>query len=364
MKKIGIYIHVPFCKSKCPYCDFYSLNCSNDFKQKYIDALKNEISSYNDISADTIYIGGGTPSVLSGDEIFDIIIKAKNQFGFTEGEVTVEANPSSLTDDFAQKAVKAGVNRFSLGVQSAVESERKMLGRKSSPNEILGKIKMLKTIGIKNISLDVMLGVPSQTLETVKSTLDFCINAEVQHISAYILKIENGTFFDNHKEKYDFPDEELTSQMYEFSSEYLRKNGFSHYEISNFSLEGFESRHNLKYWNCEEYIGFGPSAHSFLNGKRFFHQRDLSAYISAPLQYISDGGGGDFEEFAMLKLRLKSGLLESDVQKNYHKPIPDYVRKNAEPLVKNGLVFSDELGIYLTEKGFLVSNYVIGHLLF
>lgn len=363
MKTKGIYIHIPFCKSKCPYCDFYSLKCSEEEKADFLDALKKEICSYENFSADTIYIGGGTPSVLTGDEIFDIVATAKKQFGFQHGEITLEANPSSLTCEFVQKAAEAGVNRFSLGVQSAIDEERKILGRKSSADDISKKTDLLKSSGIENFSLDVMLGIPRQSLASLKETLDFCISSGAKHISAYILKIEDGTYFGKHRDKYVFPDEDLTADMYEFTCEYLKGNGFSQYEISNFAKEGYESRHNLKYWNCEEYIGFGPSAHSFLNGKRFFHENSLENYINDPLAITDDGSGGDFEEYAMLKLRLSKGLSENEVKNDFGFSIPQAVRKNAEKFTDNCLVISDKNGIRLTSKGFLISNYIISHLI-
>lgn len=363
MKKTGIYIHIPFCKSKCPYCDFYSLRCDDSEKSRFIQSLKKEICSAKSVCADTIYIGGGTPSVLTGEELSDIVDCAKKQFSFTDGEITVEANPSSLTSDFAEKSVKAGVNRFSLGVQSVIETERKILGRRSSAGDIGDKINLLKEFGANNISLDVMLGVPNQTISSLEQTLEYCVGRDIQHISAYILKIEDGTYFDKQRSKYDFPNEELTSQMYEFTCDFLKENGFVQYEISNFSKPGFESRHNLKYWNCEEYLGFGPSAHSFFNSKRFFHENYLERYINDPFSTVEDGDGGGFEEYAMLKLRLTKGLDEKEVFSDFGFSIPHSMRQNAEMFIKDGFVVSDENGIRLTSKGFLVSNYIISHIL-
>ena len=318
------------------------MRCDEAKKNSFLESLDCEIRSVKNVCADTIYVGGGTPSVLSGDDISDVITLAKNQFCFSDGEITVEANPSSLTFDFADKAARAGVNRFSLGVQSAIESERKILGRKSSAEEIKEKIFLLKSLGINNISLDVMLGVPGQTLSSLKETLEFCIKADVKHVSAYILKIEEGTFFFRSRDKLSFPDEDMTSQMYEFTCDHLRQNGFCQYEISNFAKEGFESKHNLKYWNCEEYLGFGPSAHSFFEGKRFYHENSLEKYTENPFDHTDDGEGGSFEEYAMLKLRLSKGLLEDEVQRDYGFSIPESLRKNAETFLKNNYVVSDK----------------------
>lgn len=362
MKKIGVYIHIPFCKSKCPYCDFYSLSCGQKEKSLFIASLKQEIGYYENVSADTLYIGGGTPSVLTGDEIYDIVTAAKEQFAFSGGEITLEANPSSLNAEFAEKAAAAGVNRFSLGVQSAIDGERKILGRKCSADEISKKIQMLKDVGIGNISLDVMLGVPHQSLSSLKETLDFCIESGVPHVSAYILKIEENTFFWKNRSRFPFPDEDSVADMYEFTCDHLAKNGLKQYEISNFARPGFESLHNLKYWNCEEYLGFGPAAHSFFKKRRFFHERDLAGYFADPLKTVDDGCGGDFEEYAMLKLRLAKGLREDEVQNDFGFPIPDKMRRNANSFADKALVISDETGIRITPKGFLVSNYIISHL--
>lgn len=363
MKKIGIYVHIPFCKSKCPYCDFYSLKNDCLLQKEYAQKVKKEIISYENISADTIYIGGGTPSTIDGKDIAEIVDTAKKQFSFTDGEITVEVNPSSCSKDFIEQIACSGVNRISLGVQSINDGERKILGRKSDSDEILSAINLIKSFSIDNISLDVMLGIPNQTKDSLKKTLDFCIDSGVKHISAYILKIEENTFFYKNKQRYIFPDDETTAQLYEFCCRYLEKNGFFQYEISNFSLPGFESKHNLKYWNCEEYLGFGPSAHSFFNCKRFFHTSDMDNYIENPIVTVDDGDGGSFEEYTMLKLRLAKGLLEKEVMNDFNFKIPEEIRKRAEKFVENNYVVSDEKGIRLTPKGFLVSNYIISEII-
>ena len=363
MNKIGIYIHIPFCKSKCPYCDFYSLNSDCNLQKIYVEQVKKEIKSYQNVSADTIYIGGGTPSTVDGKEIADVINTAKKQFSFNDGEITVEVNPSSCTKDFLENIICSGVNRISIGVQSINDNERKTLGRKSDATEILNAIRLIRSYSIDNISLDVMLGIPNQTKDSLKNTLDFCIESGVKHISAYILKIEENTFFFRNQQKYNFPDEDATAQLYEFCCQYLNENGFLQYEISNFSLPDFESKHNLKYWNCEEYLGFGPSAHSFFNKKRFYHINDINSYLENPNVTVDDGDGGDFEEYSMLRLRLSKGLVEEEVLRDFNFKIPEEMKKRAEKFVENNLVVTDEKGIRLTSKGFLVSNYIISNII-
>lgn len=364
MNKTGIYIHIPFCRGKCPYCDFYSLTGNDrELKKEYVKALLKETESRKNIFTDTIYLGGGTPSVLPGEDIAKIIEKAKESFNFTEGEITVECNPSSVDENMIKTLRYCGVNRISLGLQSFNENERKILGRRTSPEKIKEIISSFIQNGIDNISLDVMLGVPEQTVSSLKKTLEFCVNSGAKHISAYILKIEEGTFFAKHFERYNFPDDEETAKMYEFTRDFLEKAGFFQYEISNFSKEGYESRHNLKYWNCEEYLGLGASAHSFFEGRRFYHERDIRKYIEAPLVAVSDGEGGDFSEYAMLRLRLREGLLNEKVIEKYGFEIPRDIFEKAKKFIDTGYVEADEDGIRLTVRGFLISNYILSEIL-
>ncbi len=368
----GIYIHIPFCKSKCPYCDFHSGVCRNSVKEKYVEAIIDEIKTLrrtrkfipNGIeNIDTLYLGGGTPSLLSGDELFEIISTAERCFNIQQGaEITVECNPGSPIEELIPCFKKCGVNRISLGMQSAVDKERKQLGRISDKKRIKDIICALKSNGINNISLDVMLGIPDQTLISLKETLDFCIECDVPHISAYILKIEEGTFFFRNKERYSFPNEDEVCDLYEFCCEYLEKSGFSHYEISNFAKPGFESRHNTKYWELENYLGIGAAAHSFIDGKRFCFPADTQGFIDSN-EPVFDTFGGDFEEYIMLRLRLKEGLSLEKLTSLYSEVNIDNIKNKIPILEKQELiVFRDNI-ISLTTKGMLLSNYVIGEII-
>ena len=367
----GVYIHIPFCKSKCPYCDFYSYRCKNEEMGSYIEALLNEINTLSRVSdfvekpfkADTLYLGGGTPSVLSGEELFRIITAAKEKFDISDdGEITVECNPNSDIERVLPYLLKAGVNRISLGLQSAVDKERKALGRQSDKKRVKEVIELLKANGINNISLDVMLGIPYQTEESLKETLDFVIDSGVPHVSAYMLKIEEGTHFYKSYDRYDFPDEEKTIEFYNQCADTLEKAGFNHYEISNFSKNGFESRHNTKYWELENYLGIGPGAHSFFDGKRFYFESDTEAFIKGE-KAVFDSFGGDCEEYIMLRLRQKKGLSLSELQKLYgEKPLVK-IKEKAPFLKKQGLVNFDGENLSLTRKGYLLSNSVILELL-
>lgn len=362
MKK-GVYIHIPFCQTKCPYCDFYSMRGTEEKKNFYLEALKKEILFHKNISADTIYLGGGTPSVFGKERLKNLIETAKKIFGFTDGEITVEVNPSSCDEDLISCLASVGVNRISMGLQSAIDEERKILGRHSDCDKVKKSIEICHQYGIENISLDVMLGVPEQTIDSLKQTLDFAINSGAKHISAYILKIEENTLFHRRKDTLPLPDEDTVCDMYEFVCDYLEKSGFSQYEISNFSTQDFESKHNLKYWNSEEYLGLGPAAHSYLDGKRFYHERNFEEYLKNPTAYIPDGDGGSFSEFAMLKLRLVKGVSRKDISEKFSEENFEKLLNNSEKFINMKLMFFDGENLYFTRQGFLLSNTILSEII-
>ncbi len=359
---IGLYLHIPFCKGKCPYCDFYSVAPQKGVTDSYVAALCKKLSEENRIY-DTVYFGGGTPSLLGADNIALILSHTSRT---ADCEVTLECNPSDTggTDssfDFA-KAAQSGVNRISLGLQSANDSERKALGRRSGCADVERAIRRAKAAGIENISLDLMLGVPSQTKESLLSSVEFCKNSGATHVSAYILKIEEGTFFHKKKDSLILPDEDETSELYLLAVHALEEAGFEQYEISNFAKKGFESRHNLKYWHCEEYLGIGAAAHSFVDGKRFYYERSIADFIEG-MPPVDDGFGGDEEEYIMLALRLTEGLIFDRFEKRFGKAVAQTVIEQAEFLHGHGLVTVDSSRIALTKNGFLLSNSVICKLL-
>ncbi len=363
MMKKGIYVHIPFCASKCPYCDFYSSVADEEKKDRYLTALLKEISFYENITADTIYLGGGTPSVFGKKRLCTLINKLKEQFNFTEGEITVEINPSSCNAELAHALFEAGVNRISMGLQSFVEEERHILGRNSDPEKVKEAVELCKESGIENISLDIMLGVPNQTQKSLEKTLEFVTSAEIKHISAYILKIEENTPFYKNQSSLNLPDEDTVCDFYEFVISYLEEKGFMQYEISNFAKPHFESRHNLKYWRCEEYLGLGTSAHSFLNGKRFYHERNFDGYIKNPTAVMQDGEGGSLEEYAMLKLRLTEGMSNAETKKRFSRPIPKEMTEKSEKFIKSKLMSFDGETLKFTKKGFLLSNSILAEIL-
>ena len=365
MGNIGLYIHIPFCRSKCPYCDFYSMRSDalgyEDYTACVLESLE-EWRGNTDKKADTLYLGGGTPSLIGGKNIAMIVRRAKDLFG-VDGEITVECNPSAVEEEFFETVAKAGVNRISLGMQSAVDSERRKLGRSADKEKVLKCIAEARNAGIENITLDVMLGVPEQTLESLSQTVDFCIESGVPHISAYMLKLEEGTYYYNNAGKLNLPDEDTTADMYLFLSEKLTEKGFNHYEISNFAKPGYEGKHNLKYWNCEEYLGIGPSAHSFIGGVRFCYPRDIKSF-SIGEEPAADGTGGDEDEYIMLRLRLSEGLVFQSYYERYHKKLPASVIEKAKSFEKRGLIKVTDTSIALTREGFLLSNTIISELIY
>ena len=325
-------------------------------------ALKEKASLVRD-EVDTVYFGGGTPSVFGGERIRQVISCIKNNYKLTEdAEITVECNPSSVSRELFCALSGAGVNRISMGMQSAVEKERKALGRLSGKNQVEEAVTLAKSCGIDNISLDIMLGVPFQTMESLDESIDYLLSADIKHISAYMLKIEEGTPFNKMKENLTLADEDAVCDMYLHTVKRLSQGGFNQYEISNFSKEGFESRHNLRYWHCEEYLGIGPSAHSFIGGKRYYYTRDFDAFLKGE-DWIFDCDGGDAEEYIMLALRLSEGLIFGEYERKFGKEIDEVIIKKAEKLSQTGLLTLTNERISLTTEGFLLSNTVIGELI-
>lgn len=355
---IGLYIHIPFCKSKCPYCDFYSFIPKSDIIDLYTQKLCRDISGLDNVF-DTVYFGGGTPSSIGADKIAEILDKVH----FTaDAEITVECNPSDTggkdTEFDFYTIAKSGVNRISMGLQSAVDTERKKLGRRSGCNEVKRAISRADDAGIDNISLDLMLGIPEQTDESLDKSLDFCRSSGAKHISSYMLQLEDGTYFKKHADSLNLPDEDATCDFYLHTCKVLSANGFEHYEISNFALNGYEGKHNLKYWRDEEYIGLGPAAHSFIDGKRFFYPNDIQKYLNGDKPIFEDIGG-TIEEYIMLVLRLSSGINFGEFNRKFGYSLPEKFLNKCRDFAENEFgVYSDK-SFSLTDRGFLISNSII-----
>ena len=362
----GIYIHIPFCKRKCPYCDFYSFKANESQKDSYLKAVLLCLKKWNDKvkdEIDTVYFGGGTPSVFGSDRISEVLSFIKMNYNLTEdAEITVECNPSSVSESFFKEIKKAGVNRISMGMQSAVDNERLALGRLSDAVQVKNAVTMAKKAGINNISLDIMLGVPLQTMESLDKSIDFLLLLDIPHISAYMLKVEEGTPFDKMGESLVLPDEDTVAQMYLHTSKRLSSAGYNHYEISNFAKDNMQSRHNTRYWKGQDYIGIGPSAHSYFCGERFYYDRDFNSFILGK-EPVYDGDGGDKDEYIMLRLRLSEGLSFAEYQEIFGEKISDDTIEKMKKYEKAGLLTIDENGIRLTPQGFLLSNSLIGEML-
>ena len=293
-KPLGLYIHIPFCLKKCNYCDFYSVSANEEIKRDYVKALIGEIKQWGDSLSrpiDTVYFGGGTPSLLA--EFFpDVMTAVKSSFTLCENaEITMEMNPADNCKEILNFALKSGVNRLSIGAQSGDDTELKVLGRRHTAKQTVETVRLARELGFENISLDIMLALPNSNEKTLEKSLDFITDLEPEHISAYILKVEENTPFNKVYDTLKLPDEDSTADQYLQMCKYLENKGYGHYEISNFSKSGFESRHNLKYWELKEYLGLGPSAHSFINGKRFYFERDLEKFIKGASP-LPDGEGG------------------------------------------------------------------------
>ena len=361
---LGLYLHIPFCKQKCRYCDFYSFAADEAAMDKYTDRLCKELSLWahrNTPPVTSVYFGGGTPTLLGAARLIRLLDAAARAFSFADPEITLEANPADDLKALLREVAAAGVNRLSIGMQSGVEAELRTLGRRHTNADLRRTVADARAAGISNLSLDLMLGLPGQNHESLEESLSLLREMNPEHVSAYLLKIEDGTPFATMRDRLDLPEEAEVCELYLDAAQMLESFGYRQYEISNFAKPGRESRHNLKYWTGAPYLGFGPAAHSFYEGKRFYYPRDFASFCENP-RPIADGMGGGAEEYIMLRLRLTAGFCFADFERRFG-PLPDRVRKRAEAFAKHGLCVIDETHISLTRQGFLVSNSLIAELL-
>ena len=361
---VGIYIHVPFCLRKCPYCDFYSVEYDDITVQKYVYAVCRNIEKYKDmgVKVDTVYFGGGTPSLLTPEQVGMILNCISDNFITVSPEITLEANPCSVNFDKLAGYRNAGVNRISLGVQSADNGQLEFLGRLHNFDLATKAVYDAQSAGFDNISCDIMLGLAGQDMESLCDTVDRITALPVSHISAYMLKIEKGTPFDKNNAGRLIAEEDMQCDMYLKTVERLAEKGFLQYEVSNFASDEKYSRHNLKYWQGKEYIGFGPSAHSYFGGKRFYVPKDLPEFINSPFQIelLSEESPDKFEEYVIFSTRLKWGIAYDKLSELGGKEVADYIQNKAIVFEKQGLCKVRDGNISLTPKGFLVSNAIIG----
>ena len=372
----GLYIHVPFCSAKCPYCDFYSVASDPARMEAYVRQtcllLRRIPQEFPQFRPDTLYFGGGTPSLLGERRLLQILDTAVETLGIPQSaEITIEANPGTVTLPMLQSLRRGGYNRVSFGVQSAVEEELRFLGRRHSARESGQAVQWAFDAGFSRISLDLMLGLAGQTAERLERSLEFCAQSPADHVSAYLLKIEPNTLFFRRGVEKLCPDEDGQAELYLAAVEGLEKRGFRQYEISNFARKGQYAAHNLKYWDGAEYLGVGPGAHSFWEGRRYSISRDLKGYLSAGSLkelFSDEGEGGGLEEYLMLRLRLREGIGAGRLKERF--PQADCWEKlcrKARRFEKAGYMEMSpdpERGfIGFTAKGFLLSNALIGELL-
>lgn len=371
-KSLGIYVHIPFCKSKCEYCDFYSLGGGRDRRttDDYLQALADHIKETGELAqgyeVDTVYFGGGTPSFFGAENLEKILDEIHRHFIMSmNAEITLEANPDSVTLPSLKRLLRAGFNRISIGVQSDDDQMLKKLGRPHTFQQAKQAMQLARKAGFANISLDLMYGLPNQTLSAWKETVIRIAGMRPEHISCYALKVEEGTPLWEYKDCANLPNDDVQADMYLAASEILREYGYEHYEISNFSKKGFRSRHNMKYWTGGEYIGFGPTAASDFAGRRFTVKRSLKGYIGgiakkeAILSECEEIPARERAgEYVMLRLRTDLGINAAEYEKKYLLPFAPLERLLTR-FAEEGLAEKVKDSWCLTERGWLLSNQII-----
>ena len=359
----GLYIHIPFCVQKCKYCDFISYVGQECRIDEYLKQLYIEMQKYKCTKVDTIFIGGGTPSVLGAYQISELMRNVKNTFLLADNcEITMESNPGTLDEKKIHSMLESGINRVSVGVQSFNDAELKTIGRIHNAELAYNSICLLKSCGLTNINLDLMTALPFQTMDSLKNTLKTAVSLPITHISAYSLIIEDNTPLEREysQGKLILPTEDEDREMYKFAVDYLAKNGFMRYEISNFAKQGFECRHNIKYWSCDEYIGIGAAAHSYIGDKRYSNPSGLSNYIGDEKgEEVVLEPNDKISEFMMMGLRMDRGINRSEFKKRFGVQIEEMFSKQLDKFVSLGLMKCDGENYSLTDRGFDISNSIM-----
>lgn len=381
-KRLGLYLHIPFCLSKCAYCDFNSAPIQKpEVVSRYISALIAHMESYREgassYAPDTVFIGGGTPTCIPPEELFRLIRAIRKNFKLTRNvEFTIEANPATVSYQTLLRLRRLGVNRISMGLQSAHDTELKALSRRHTRRDFARSFRMARDAGFDNINVDLMFGIPHQTYQSLMHTLSYVTNLSPDHISLYDLKIEPGTaFYRNYEEIAPYlPNEDTEADMYLGAVELLESRGYPQYEISNFARRGRMCIHNLKYWNCDEYLGFGVSAHSYFNGNRFSFTPDLGRYIRGVEGIrenrvtITDENEAVEErerigEYIMLRFRLRAGIDTREFSRRFGLDFDTLYGYKCMRYIQNGFMTCRD-GIYaLTPAGMFISNYILSDIL-
>lgn len=376
MDKISLYIHIPFCAQKCLYCDFPSFARKDHLRKAYIEALNKEIISLreknNNLEINTIFIGGGTPSVLEADEL-ECLLKEVAKLNMAKDiEYSMECNPGNLTEEKLEVMKKYGVNRISMGLQAKQDNLLKGLGRIHNYKTFKENFSLAKKVGFNNINVDLMFGLPNQSLNEWEETLREIISLEPAHISAYSLIIEEGTAFYNlyENDKLKLPTEEEERKMYHLAKKILEENGFNQYEISNYAKEGKECRHNLAYWNMDNWIGVGSAAASYINGKRIKNISSVEKYINsikdkgeAVEEIINNSKNDNMEEFMFMGLRKINGIDENEFKNRFSMNINYVYGEILNKYIGEGLLIRESGRIFLSEKGIEISNVIMADFL-
>ena len=365
-----LYIHVPFCRYRCPYCSFYStLYLNDDTKNQFVSASINEIKFKDFLlskNLKTIYLGGGTPSMLSITDIAKIFNEINRNHQIDDNaEITIEANPEDITKELVIGWQKIGINRVSLGVQNINEKHLQFLGRKHTKKQIINAIETLKNADFKNISLDFIIGLPEENIEDLKNNFQIILEYKIPHFSSYLLTIEEKTRLSNivHKHPEILQDDDTTIKNISQWYLWAKNNGYQHYEVSNFAISPFQSKHNSSYWTQKNYIGIGPSAHSYIHPYRLWNTSSLRNYNNVKndkldFQYEILNEKNIFNEYIMTRLRLKEGVDLADLTRRFNKKIAQYFIDQANKIPKEFIIKTDDK-IYLTEEGWLIMDRIL-----
>ena len=366
MKEIGIYVHIPYCRRKCYYCDFISFENKIETIPNYVKTILKEIEEcrYTGFDIGTVYIGGGTPSYIDSKYISEIISKIREKFIVSRNaEITLEVNPGTISKEKLEDYKKAGINRLSIGLQSTDNNILKSIGRIHTYEEFLDTYRLARNLGFKNINIDLMIGLPEENEESIQIQVNRIINLKPEHISVYSLIVEDGTkmkqMIDSREKK--LPSEDEERKMYWKVKNLLEENGYEHYEISNFSLPGYNSRHNLACWNQKEYLGFGTAAHSYFDGKRFSNKNNIEEYIETynEKNIEEEQTREDMaKEYMLLGLRKIDGASISEFERKFQINPLFYFRFEISKLVDEDLIEIDLDNIRLTQKGLDFANQV------
>lgn len=366
-KELGVYIHIPFCAKKCIYCDFISfenkLNLQSQYVEKLLEEINNEKELFKNYKITTIYIGGGTPSIIDEDLIGKILSVIDRE---SNAEITIELNPGTVTKQKLKKYKDFGINRLSIGLQSTKNEILKQIGRIHTYEKFLESYKYAKEVGYDNINIDLMIGIPNQSIQDIKDSINKIASLKPSHISVYSLIIEPNTPIENmiNKNLLELPSDEYERMQYAYVKNLLELRGYKHYEISNFAINGKYSKHNINCWEQKEYIGFGVSAHSYINKKRFSNTESLEQYLSEDykkikllqeIQNIED----EQKEYMLLGLRKIDGIKISEFKGKFNGQNPIFLfKKELDKLVKQKLLKVDLDNIKLTRKGLDLANLV------